>query len=95
MAEDKAIEAAAEAIIDDLTDRKGFRGLIDNLDEEVLTELRDSVASAAVIAYLRAWEPDKDMVRHLFVASPDRFCESTKAVARAEADRLEKERDRG
>lgn len=42
--------AAADAIIDELTDRKSFRHLIDNLEGDVLAEIKEALAAIVLKA---------------------------------------------
>lgn len=80
---DEAVEKAAAAISDVLAERSVT---LDTMDLAV-----PHLARAAVVAFLKAWEPQREMIRfpvgERFFA-PDR---QTIEAARAEADRLERE----
>ena len=54
MTRDELIENVGEAVVYDLSDRRGFRHLIDDLDAEVLADIRGTVGAAA-LAVIVEW----------------------------------------
>ncbi len=63
MAEDVTmVERVGQAVLDELSSRAGFDGILDNLDDDLRSEVREAVARAALNAvdppglfdYLRA-----------------------------------------
>lgn len=46
------VKRVADELIDELTNRKGFRHIIDNLDDEVLNDVRECLGRAAILAFL-------------------------------------------
>lgn len=60
---DKLIESVADAVLDDLGNRKSFRHVIDNLDGDILADIIDCVGRAATLAVLRGIrEPNRGML---------------------------------
>lgn len=54
----RALDAAGQAILADLSDRRGIKQALQEIDPDVLEELRSTVAAKAIDAYERAmWQP--------------------------------------
>lgn len=55
------IHLVGEAIIDELTSRRGFRQAFDDCDDGIQAEIRDALARAAIEAMR---EPTEEMTEH-------------------------------